>query len=270
MANGLHTSGMGLSDKAVSIITRSRDIEELIRFKNPVHAQILHGTGRPGDFAPGSISDLGTAFNLITDGGKDFVAYAIGGKVGFGITSTIATGTSGTTLTATSTPFTGSALIGQIVIAEESTNAPVWGTIVSNTTSVLTIDSWKNGDGSAGTTPGSTANYQVLPGQSPARFMALTENASAAAAGDTTLTGELTTGGCGRALATFAHTAGTTTFTLVKAFTVTATFPAIHKMGLFFHSTASTGPLLFETVLNADASVVNGDTLTITETVTLT
>nr|MBA2559403.1 hypothetical protein [Propionibacteriales bacterium] len=69
--------------------------------------------------------------------------------------------------------------------------------------------------------------------------------------------------------ATYAHTAGTSTFTLVKAYTITGTLTAIHKMGLFFHSTASTGPMVFETVLNADATVVNGDTLTVTETVTL-
>lgn len=270
MANGLNTSGMGLTDKAVAVITRHRDIEEIIRFKNPVHAQILHGTGRPGDFAPGSISDLGTAFNLITNGGKDYVADTLGGKAGFGVSGTIATGTSATSLTATSTPFVSNAYVGQIVIAEESTNAPVWATIVSNTTSVLTVDGWKNGDGTAGTTPGSTANYQILPGGGQARYMALTENASAASAADTALTGEITSGGCGRALATYAHTPGTGTYTLVKAYTVTGTFPAIHKMGLFPVSTASVGPLIFETVLNADASVVNGDTLTITETVTLT
>jgi len=269
MANGLTLPTMGLSDKAVSVITRSRDIEEVIRFRNPVHAQILHGTARPGDFAPGSISDLGISYNLITNGGKDYVAYALGGQLGFGVSGTIATASSATSLTATSTPFVASAFIGQIVIAEETTNAPVWATIVSNTTSVLTVDAWKNGDGTAGTTPGSTANYQILPGSGSARYMALTENSGAASASDTALTGEITSGGCGRTLATFAHTASTTTYTLTKAFSVTGTFPAIHKMGLFFVSTASVGPLIFETVLNADASVVNGDTLTITETVTL-
>jgi hypothetical protein len=231
---------------------------------------IIHGDGRPNDFAPGFIEDLGTAFNLITNGGKDYVSDALGGKLGFGVSATIATGAAGTTLTATATPFSASAFINQIVVAEESTNAPVHGTVVSNTTSILTIDAWRNGDDSAGTTPGATANYHILAGSAPARYMALTENSGAANAADTALTGEITTGGCGRVLATYAHTPGTNTYTLTKAFSVTLTFPAIHKMGLFVHSTASTGPMIFETVLNADASVVNGDTLTITETVTLT
>jgi hypothetical protein len=271
MANGLtNQPKLGLSDRAFAIITRGRDIEEFIRFRNPVHAMIIHGPGRPNDWKNGEVEDLGIAFNLITNGGKDYVSDALGGKVGFGVSGTIATGSGATSLTATGTPFGASAFINQIVVAEESTNAPVHGTIVSNTTSVLTIDAWRNGDDTAGNTPGSTANYHILAGSAPARYMALTENSGAANAADTSLTGEITSGGCGRVLATYAHTPGTNTYTLTKAFSVSGTFPAIHKMGLFCHSTPSTGPMIFETVLNADASVVNLDTLTITETVTLT
>lgn len=256
-------SQLAFSDVAEISIMRGRTVEDAFRIgPNMVHAIVFH--------ADGTYTDCGVSHNLITDGGKDYVSYALGGKLGFGITSTIATASSATSLTATATPFVASAYIGQIVVAEETTNSPVHATIVSNTTSVLTVDAWRNGDDSAGTTPGSTANYHILAGQAPARYMALTENAGAASAADTTLTGELTTGGMGRTLATFAHTAGTTTYTLIKSFSVTATFPAIHKMGLFFHSTASTAPLIFETVLNADANVINGDTLQVTETVTLT
>lgn len=243
-------------------IFRGRHVED--RFKigpNMVHAAIIH--------ADGSITDLGVSQNLITNGGKDWASDVLGGALGFGVSGTIATATSATSLTATATPFVASAYIGSIVVAEESTNSPVHATVVSNTTSVLTVDAWRNGDDSAGTTPGSTANYHILAGAAPTRYMALTENAGAASAADTTLTGEITTGGCGRTLAAYAHTDATSTYTLIKSFAVTATFPAIHKMGLFFHSTASTGPLIFETVLNADASVINGDTLQVTETVTL-
>jgi hypothetical protein len=100
--------------------------------------------------------------------------------------------------------------------------------------------------------------------------MALTENASAASASSTSLTGEITTGGCGRALATYAHTLGASTFTLSKTFTVSATFPAIHRVGLFQPSTASSAVLGFEVVLNADANVVSGDSLALVYTGTLT
>jgi hypothetical protein len=238
---------------------------------NAVHAQIIHGPGRP-EWPEGSIEDLGTAYNVTTtanNGGRDMAAAMLAGQTGFGVSGTIATGSSSTSITATATPFVASAYIGQIVIAEESTNCPVWGVIVSNTTSVLTIDGWKNGDGSAGNTPGTTANYCILPGAAPYRYMALTQDAAAASAASTALATEITSGGCGRALATYAHTLGTSTATLVKSFSVSGTFAAIHKIGLFQLSTASSSVEGFEVVLNADASVVSGDTLQVTWTLTI-
>ena len=256
---------LALSDGAVISIVRGYRTTDKFRIgPNEVHAFITHDDG--------SIEDLGISHNLFTtanNGGRDIAAAALGGVLGFGVSGTIATATGATSLTATATPFVASAYIGQIVVAEESTNAPVHATIVSNTTSVLTVDAWRNGDDSAGNTPGATANYHILAGMAAIRYMALTENAGAASASDTALTGELTTGGCGRALATYAHTLGAATLTLQKAFSVTGTFPAIHKMGLFQVSTASSSLLAIETVLNADASVVSGDTLTVTDTVTL-
>jgi hypothetical protein len=238
---------------------------------NLVHAYIVHGVARDG-WRKGEVEDLGWTKNVMTtasNGGRDMIAAMIAGQAGFGVTSTIATASSSTSITATSTPFVASAYIGQIVVAEETTAAPVWGVIVSNTTCVLTIDGWKYGDGTAGTTPGSTANYNILPGAAPYRYIALTENASAASASSTALTGEITTGGCGRALATYAHTLGQATATLSKTFSVSGTFPAIHRMGLFQLSTASSSVLGFETVLNADANVVSGDSLAVTWTLTL-
>ena len=231
---------------------------------NNVHAVVIHPDG--------SWDDCGVSENVMTtanNGGRDQVAAMLGGKLGFGVSSTIATASSATSLTATGTPFTTDAYIGQVVIAEESTNSPVRATISSNTTSVLTVDAWRNGDDSAGTTPASTANYNIIPGNAPARYIALTENASAASASSTSLTGEITTGGCGRALGTYAHTLGAATLTLTKSFSVTASFPAIHRAGLFQVSTASSALLSFETVLNADANVVSGDTLSVTWTITI-
>jgi len=250
-----------LPDGALIDVLRNGKKHNLIKLgPNEVHAVIHHKDGR--------ITDLGISKNLLTTVGRDLAAAGLG-AVGFGVSGTIATASSATSITATGTPFVASAYVGWKVIAEESTNAPVWANIGSNTTSVLTVDAWKTGDDTAGTTPGSTANYFIMPSFA-ARYMALTENAGAAAAGDTVLTGEITTGGCSRALAAYAHTASTATLTLTKAFSVTATFPAIHKMGLFSASNpTAAGVLIFESVLNADASVVNGDTLTVTDTVTI-
>lgn len=243
-------------------IARGRIIEESVHHgPNVWTALIVHEDGTYERPIQGT--------NLLTTAGRDLIAAAYG-SLGFGVTGTIATASSATSLTATGTPFVVDAHKGWTVIAEESTNAPVHGNIGSNTTGVLTVDAWRTGDNTAGTTPGATANYLILPSaRSP--WMALTENASAANAADTVLTGELTTGGCGRALATYAHTGGTATYTLVKTFTVTATFPAIHKGALFTASNpTAAGIMVFEAVLNADASVISGDSLQVTATVTLT
>ena len=240
---------------------RGHRIEESLRLgPNEWHAVIVHEDG--------SIDDLGISHNLLTNSGRDLLAAGLG-ATGFGVSGTIATASSATSLTATGTPFTTDQYKGWIVIAEESTNAPVWANIGSNTTSVLTVDGWKTGDDTAGTTPGATANYLIVP-STRARYMALTENASAAAATDTALTGEITTGGCARAIAAYAHTGGAATYTMIKSFSVTATFPAIHKGALFTPSSlTAAGIMVFEAVLNTDANVISGDTLQITATVTL-
>src|SRR6266542_1663898 len=114
-----------------------------------------------------------------------------------------------------------------------------------------------------------TNGYSIIPTCTP-RFMGLTTDAAAAAAGDTVLATEITTGGCARTKATYAHTGATATYTMQVVFSVTSTFTAIHKMGLFTaKDTTSAGIMVFETVLNQDATVGNGDTLTVTDTVTL-
>lgn len=250
-----------LADGAIVHTVRGHRWTESVRMgPNEWHAVVIHPDG--------TTDDLGISYNLLTNAGRDLLAAAFG-ATGFGVSGTVATASSSTSLTATGTPFTTDQYKGWMVVAEESTNAPVWGNIGSNTTSVLTVDSWKTGDDTAGTTPGSTANYLILPGVR-ARYMGLTENASAANAADTTLTGEITTGGCNRQVATYAHTGGTSTYTLQKSFSVTASFPAIHKGALFTASnTTAAGVMVFEAVLNADANVINGDTLQVTCTNTL-
>lgn len=261
---------MPLPDGAlIQIMQQEKKIGDSIRLgPNEVHAFITHHPGCGHGAKVVEHEDLGISHNLLTNIGRDLLADNLG-RAGFGVTGTVATGSSATSLTATGTPFTADDFNGWVVIAEESTNAPVFGNIGDSTTSVLTVDAWRTGDETAGTTPGTTANYLILP-LGRAQYMGLTENAGAAAAGDVVLTGEITTGGASRARTTHAHTDGTATLTEVKAFSITASFPAIHKMALFTSSTlTSIGIPIFVSVLNADANVVNGDTLTVTDTVTL-
>ena len=104
------------------------------------------------------------------------------------------------------------------------------------------------------------------PGANGANYIALTTTAVTPAAGDTTLSGELTTGGLGRAQGTYAHTAGQNTFTVSKTFTATATATNVQAAGLFTASSA--GTMMAENTFTA-VSLANNDQLTITWTITL-
>lgn len=185
-----------------------------------------------------------------------------------------ATATSATTLT--STGFTASAYIGQIVLAGSTAANFVYGVIVSNTTTVLTVDRWYNPSslgGAAGTTPAATAPFIILPGGAPAMYTALTANATAPAAGDTTLAAEITTAGGGlvRKMSTYAHTTGAASYTLTTTFTANGsdTLPVtVAKIGVF--TSLVSGQMVFETLLSATATLsASGDALTTTHTVTI-
>jgi hypothetical protein len=106
----------------------------------------------------------------------------------------------------------------------------------------------------------------------PANYIALSTNATAPASGDTTLAGELNnaSGGLNRAQATYAHTAGTSSYTLTKTFTANSNDGAsntIQKIGVF--NAASVGTLVFETAVPSPPTLVSGDQITITETVSI-
>lgn len=254
---------VGMDDHVVATITRGRKVEELVRFgANHVHAVITHPDG--------SITDLGVSKNLLTTVGRDLLAAAMGNAPAKDGVFTASSATSGT-------PSGGGLTTDQYkgwrvyADATSTTTAPVYGNIGSNSTTVLTVDGWWVGtaDTMTGTTPGSTFGYHIVP-TALARFMGLTTDSGAASAASTTLTSEITTNGGSRAKATYAHTATTGTYTLTNAYSITGTLTAIHRAGLFTAAnTTAAGVLVFETVLNQDATVGNGDTLTVTWTVTL-
>lgn len=202
------------------------------------------------------------------NGGTDLQARVMGGD-DVGETGT-ATSTSATSLTNTgaSFPTSGDGYTGHVVVAGSS--PLVYGVISSNTGTVLTIDKWYTAaspGGAAASTPAGTSTYIILPGGQPAFWMALTADATAPAAPDTTLTSEISTNGLGRAVCTYAHTAAATTYTLTKAFSCTGGSTTINKAAIFNASAA--GVMLFETAVPSPPTVINGDTLTVTSTVTL-
>lgn len=226
----------------------------------------------------GTVEDLGVSANLLTNIGRDWFASTFGGFIPTAQNGP-ATATSATSVTGTGTTWTASnlatpqlGLAGMRVFMPITglTTAPVYGNIVSNTTSVATVDKWWTAADATGTTPASTSALIIAPGtMGSARFIALSTSASAASAANTTLASEITTNGGGRVLGTYAHTFGGTTYTLTNTFSFSGTLTAIHKGGLFTCLTsAGADPMIFETVLNLDATVGNGDTMTLTWTVT--
>jgi hypothetical protein len=225
---------------------------------NHVHAFITHRDG--------SVKDLGVSKNLLTNAGRDLWANTFGHAAHKQGAATAATATSLTGSGFTTDQYKGWRVFCPVTAV---TTPPVYGNIGTNSTTVLTVDQWWTDVDGVGTTPSSTAGFFIIPTCIP-RFMGLTTDSAAAAAGDTVLATEITTGGCNRTKSTFAHTAGTATYTMQVIYSVSASFTNIHKMGLFTAAnTTAGGILVFETVLNADATVGNGDTLTVTDTITL-
>lgn len=234
----------------------------------------------------GMIEHLGLSKNLLTNIGCMILIGSIGGDAAAGntVASNVSTGVSATSVTGTGSVWTASNLgtptlgvAGWRVYmnANTTTNPTVYGNVISNTTNVLTIDQWWKADDTTGTTPTSGDAFIVGKGGiSSVRFMAVSTNASAASATNTTLASEVNSNNVSRTKATFARGAnpsgGSGTFTQQVVWSPSGTITAIHKMGLFCDGTAaSAGALIFETVLNADATVANGDTLTVTDTLTL-
>ena len=99
--------------------------------------------------------------------------------------------------------------------------------------------------------------------------IAVSNNAVDPVAGDTTLVGEITTGGLTRVQATtISHTVGTNVTTLENEFIATAAFTGLHKSGLFNQNTIG-GQMTHAAKFTADVNLEIADTLTITWTLTL-
>src|SRR5579872_4085624 len=164
--------------------------------------------------------------NLTTDSASGFTnrrdwqaKLFAGGILGNTYFAGAATSTSSTSLTNTGATFptSGQGLAGMMVVAcpnSSGTGSKVLGMIQSNTSTVLTVDQWYDPTTlGVGTTPNATASYVIVPGNMPAAWLALSTDATAPSASDTTLASEITSNGLARALATYAHTAAATTYT---------------------------------------------------------
>jgi hypothetical protein len=100
-----------------------------------------------------------------------------------------------------------------------------------------------------------------------AYYMALSESATAPAATDTSVAGEITTAGLARTTASYAHTTAATSYTLSKTFTATDPgFSAVQKEGIL---NAGSGGTLFVENTFTPTALVSGDQLTVTHTINI-
>jgi hypothetical protein len=247
------------------------DPEELL-----VKKELAYWTQTEPGVVPGGLS-LPDAKALFTNTGRVQQANNYGGgQVGAVGTGTAATATSLTTPGSYAT----NQWAGYRVYAYNGTNI-VWGNVLSNTATVLTIDRWYNPaspGGSAAATPSGGYYYVIADGGSVSSwFVGLTSTNITPAATDTTQSGEysVAAGGYYRKIAPFTMTSGTSpmTYTLVPVFTGNGsdTYPTtFYAMGAFCSMVIGSTPAMkFETSLNASATVAaSGDQITITETVT--
>jgi hypothetical protein len=107
----------------------------------------------------------------------------------------------------------------------------------------------------------------TVSGTRGANFIAVSSNTVAPAASDTTLAGEITTNGLGRAQATPAHSAGTNTTTIEITFTASGAHSNVQKTAIFNASTSGTMPHVNTFTATTLAS---GDELRVTWTITST
>lgn len=212
---------------------------------------------------------------------NDWLSKAMGAgpSTAFATATGNATATSATSLTnsGASFPTAGQGLAGCIVVASRNssgTGATVYGTIVSNSGTVLTIDQWTDPTsttGAAGTTPNATGAYVILPGQNPAGWMGITSDATTPTTADTSLTSELTTNGFARAVGTWAHTAAGSTYTETHLWTCSGgAGTAINKYAMFGAANPTAGGVMpFESAVPSPPTLLSGDTVQLTITITV-
>ncbi len=108
----------------------------------------------------------------------------------------------------------------------------------------------------------------VSTGTKGGNGMAISDDSGAVTTADTSLTGEIITGGLTRVVAsTISHTSSTNITTLENTYTATAVFSDLHKAGLFNQDTIG-GQMTHASVFTADVDLQIGDTVTVTWTLT--
>jgi hypothetical protein len=249
----------------------------------------------------GRIKSMSRQHNLRTTQGRDNLQrLQMFGDITANATSYTGVSGAATTVTATSLTAGGSpafptsggggvgGLQGHIVVCMAAGVPGVYGVIMSNTSSVLTIDQWYSATsavGAAGSTPGNTSEYFILPWAGMALWIGLSTDTTTPAAADVLRT----SGGLfGNGTVSGGSATEQTANQLGRAF-VQPTFPGAGQVQLqntwsytgsssvtiakvvLCNSLAAAGSLLFlDTLLNATATVTtSGDQIQVTWTINL-
>lgn len=198
--------------------------------------------------------------------GNDINAAMLGGDVA-GTTGT-STAVGATSLTDSGASWVANAYAGHFVVT-----GAVMGVVLSNTSTVLTIDQWSTPGSSdvAASTP-ATGTYNILPGNAPARHVALSTDSGSVGTGATTLPSEITTasGGLVAKRGVYSHTTGAGSYAITTVFTANGSdsLPVtIAKMGVR-QSIKAACNCLFQTLFGTPATLsASGDQVTVTDTV---
>lgn len=189
---------------------------------NPVEIVVRHGQNHPNPRLRGQLKAIRRSHNVRTNAGGRWLYSLLGGNTsatqGTATLTGTATGVTATTLTNTGAAFpastavtagndttNASALAGQVATAKNGlvgcivVMGAAYGVVMSNTATVLTIDQWYavgTNTGAVAATPAAGV-YNILPGQAPAAWVALSNNATALTTSnlytsDTSLPGEIT------------------------------------------------------------------------------
>jgi len=156
----------------------------------------------------------------------------------------------------------------------------VWGNVVDNTSTTLTVDQWNN-PSAPGSTPASVPSsgipYVIMDGVAPAWYMGISGNSTPISnpSSNYSLPGEYSTsgGGLNRKVCIFAHTASLAAYTLTAVFTANVydSLPkSIGSIGIFNSAIVSdtASNMLLNSVLSASVTLPSlGSQITITDNV---
>jgi hypothetical protein len=288
---GTRRAGLKAMTVTEAIKTASR---EFVPSRMHSHFKVNIDQKSGGKFKSGWRHNLTTTTATGYTNAYDWLAAAMGSGPSAAFATIFAFPVSTTTINATSVtnsaaafPTSGNGLSGQIVVVFGLGNsAIVYGVILSNTATALTVDQWyspSSTTGAAGTTPttsgGSSTTgigYCIVPGQNPAAWMCLSASTFTPATTDQSLGtqgAELTTNGFSRAVGTWAHSHAGSTYTLIHLWTATGT-STINNEGISGAATYSAsspfgGVFPFESAEPSPPTLVSGDTLQNTVTITI-